>query len=85
MVSLIRQVAVMKNIYEFRSGKVPTTSRVSDALLEELLAFERLLADLSARIANASGEQVETEIESALKEPRAARVIGNDYGRSIGF
>ncbi len=42
--------------------------RSGEASLEELLAFERLLADLSARFANVSGDQVETEIESALKQ-----------------
>ena len=59
---------MMNDIFEIRSGKVPTTSRASETLLEELLTFERLLADLSARFANASGDQVETEIESALKQ-----------------
>ena len=58
----------MNHNYEFRGGKVPTTSHASEAMLEELLKFERLLADLSARFANASGDQVETEIESALKQ-----------------
>jgi PAS domain S-box-containing protein len=38
----------------------------AEASLEELLTFERLLADLSARFANASIVQVETEIDSAL-------------------
>jgi PAS domain S-box-containing protein len=47
---------------------VLTTSRTSDASLEELLAFERLLSDLSARFANVSGEQVIAEIEIALKQ-----------------
>jgi hypothetical protein len=31
-------------------------------LPEELLAFERLFGDLSVRLANISGDQVETEI-----------------------
>jgi PAS domain S-box-containing protein len=44
------------------------TSRASDASLEELLAFERLLFDLSARFANVAGEQVVAEIEIALKK-----------------
>jgi signal transduction histidine kinase len=39
---------------------------VAEASLEELLTFERLLADLSARFANASIVQVETEIDNAL-------------------
>jgi len=37
----------------------------SQASAEELLAFERLLADLSARFANISAEQVESEIQAA--------------------
>jgi GAF domain-containing protein len=37
----------------------------SDASAEELLAFERLLADLSARFANIPAEQVEVEIRVA--------------------
>jgi len=36
-----------------------------DASVEELLAFERMLADLSARFANVPAEQVEFEIQSA--------------------
>jgi signal transduction histidine kinase len=47
--------------------RISMTGRESEASLEELLAFERLLADLSARFANVSGDQIETEIESALK------------------
>ena len=43
-------------------------SEAADASLAELLTFERLLANLSARFANASGDQVETEIESALRQ-----------------
>jgi PAS domain S-box-containing protein len=38
----------------------------AEASLEELLTFERLLADLSARFADVSVVQVETEIDSAL-------------------
>ena len=34
----------------------------SDASIEELLAFERMLADLSARFANVPVEKVELEI-----------------------
>ncbi len=37
----------------------------SDASIEELLAFERMLADLSARFANIPAEQVEVEIRLA--------------------
>ena len=45
-----------------------TASRTADVSLEEHLAFERLLADLSARFANALGDQLEEEIEGALKQ-----------------
>src|SRR5438552_6574002 len=38
------------------------TAPNSDASAEELLAFERMLADLSARFANVPAEQVEVEI-----------------------
>ena len=44
------------------------TGRAAEASLEEFLTFERLLADLSARFANVPVAQVETEIESALKQ-----------------
>jgi transcriptional regulator with GAF, ATPase, and Fis domain len=37
----------------------------SEASAEELLAFERLLADLSARFTNLPGDQIETEIQIA--------------------
>jgi transcriptional regulator with GAF, ATPase, and Fis domain len=37
----------------------------NDASVEELLAFERMLADLSARIANVPAERVESEIQIA--------------------
>ena len=45
-----------------------TASRTADVSLEEHLTFERLLADLSARFANVLGDQLEEEIESALKQ-----------------
>jgi transcriptional regulator with GAF, ATPase, and Fis domain len=38
----------------------------NDASVEEFLAFERMLADLSARFANVALEQLETEIQIAL-------------------
>lgn len=44
------------------------TAHSGETSLEELLTFERLLADLSSRFANVAGDQVETEIESALKQ-----------------
>ena len=43
------------------------TGDAPEASLEELLAFERLLACLSSRFANVSGDKLETEIESALR------------------
>ncbi len=47
---------------------VATTGRAAEVSLEEHLTFERLLADLSARLANVSGDQLEMEIESGLKQ-----------------
>ena len=46
---------------------VTPSGAAADATLEELLAFERLLFDLSARFANVAGEQVVVEIENTLK------------------
>ena len=46
--------------------RASTNGGATGASLEELLTFERLLADLSARFANVSIVQVETEIDSAL-------------------
>jgi hypothetical protein len=40
--------------------RAEATNHASVALLEELLTFERLLADLSARVANVPGDYVET-------------------------
>jgi PAS domain-containing protein len=48
--------------------KAATPGRTAEASLEELLTFERLLADLSARFANVSSDQLETEIERALRQ-----------------
>jgi len=48
-----------------RSGTAGAASN-SDASAEELLAFERMLADLSARFANVPAEQVESEIRTTL-------------------
>jgi len=42
--------------------------RLAGASYEDLLAYERLLADLSARFANIPGERLEAEIEGALKQ-----------------
>ena len=49
-------------------GKSVATSRASKPSLEELLAFERLLSDLSARFANVAVDQVVAEIEGALAQ-----------------
>jgi len=59
-----------------RARRGPPTTRTSDASLEELLAFERLLSDLSARYANVAGDQVVAEIEGALK--RLLKFLGFD-------
>ena len=48
--------------------RAAATGPAAEASLEELLTFERLLFDLSARFANVAGEQVVPEIESALKQ-----------------
>jgi PAS domain S-box-containing protein len=59
-----RKVTLMTEIQVERAR---TTRRAIKASLGELLTFERLLADLSACVANVPGDQVEREIESALK------------------
>jgi hypothetical protein len=46
--------------------RASVTGGTAEASLEEFLTFERLLADLSARFADASIVQVETEIDSTL-------------------
>jgi hypothetical protein len=43
-----------------------TSGHSAKASLQELLTFERLLADLSARFANVSSDLLETEIVDAL-------------------
>ena len=50
----------------FAMNPVLKTNHSPDVSLEELLAFERLLSDLSARFANIAGGQVVAEIEIAL-------------------
>jgi formate hydrogenlyase transcriptional activator len=50
----------------FGSGS-SRSAATSDTSVEELLAFERLLADLSARFANVPVERVETEIQISQK------------------
>ncbi len=58
--------AKRKRVSRARSAATPR--HASGASLEELLAFERLLSDLSARFANVADDQVVAEIESALKQ-----------------
>lgn len=42
--------------------------RLAGASLEDFVAYERLLADLSARFANIPGERLEAEIEGVLRQ-----------------
>jgi len=53
---------------EIHAERAVPTGHEAEASLEELLAFERLLFDLSARFANVADEQVIAEIEGALKQ-----------------
>jgi PAS domain S-box-containing protein len=48
--------------------RASATGGAAEASLEEFLTFERLLVDLSARFADISIVQVETEIDSALNQ-----------------
>lgn len=52
----------MPDAKPFSGSVTADTSPNSDASTEELLAFERMLANLSARFANVPAEQVESEI-----------------------
>lgn len=56
-----------KNKRGSRSPSRATPRRASGLSLEELLSFERLLSDLTARFANVAVDQVVPEIESAQK------------------
>ena len=58
----------MEMTEEIHAERAVPTGHKAEASLEELLAFERLLSDLSARFANVAEEQVIAEIESALKQ-----------------
>ena len=57
---------------EIHAERAVPTGHEAEASLEELLAFERLLSDLSARFANVADEQVIAEIESALEYSESA-------------
>jgi len=59
------------------------TNRGSGASLKELLAFERLLSELSARFANVADEQVVAEIEIALRQ--LLRFLGFDRSNFAEF
>ena len=52
----------MPNAIPFNRSTKAETAPESDASTEELLAFERMLADLSARFANVPADKVELEI-----------------------
>ena len=52
--------------HEIFVERAAATGRAAEASFEELLTFERLLADLSVLFANVSGDQVDTEVERAL-------------------
>src|SRR5271168_3730011 len=51
-----------------RGNKVASRRRKSDPTLDEILAFERLLSDLSARFAKVTADHVVVEIETALNQ-----------------
>ena len=63
---------------EIHIERAVPTDHAAEASLEELLAFERLLFDLSARFANVADAQVIAEIESALKQ--LLKFLGFDRG-----
>src|SRR5712671_4333433 len=53
------------NMDRDRYGSGATNATPSSASFEELVAFERMLADLSARMANVPADRVEAEIQLA--------------------
>lgn len=48
--------------------RIATTARTGDASIEEFLAFERMLADISVRFANIARHQFDAEIKTTLKK-----------------
>jgi PAS domain S-box-containing protein len=65
------------------NNNVLKINRANDPSLEELLAFERLLSNLSARFANVSSRQVVAEVEIALKQ--LLKFLDFDRGNFMGF
>jgi formate hydrogenlyase transcriptional activator len=62
---MIKMRLAESNAVSGRFGAVAHVSASKGASVEELLAFERMLADLSARFANIPAERVELEIQVA--------------------
>jgi formate hydrogenlyase transcriptional activator len=56
---------LMLAVIPINSSAKAEAATLSDVSTEELVAFERMLADLSARFANVPAEEVETEIQIA--------------------
>jgi two-component system sensor kinase FixL len=61
-----------------RTNAARAIAHASDAALAERLAFEHLLANLSAKFANLPGTHLEAEIEGALR--RLLELLGFDHG-----
>jgi hypothetical protein len=61
---------------EFLTGPAAPSRHASNPSLQELLGFERLLSDVSARFANVDGDRVVEELEGALK--RLLEFLGFD-------
>jgi len=62
-VTTIGAATPMPDAIPFNRSSKTDAALKSDASAQELLAFERMLADLSARFANVPAEQVESEIQ----------------------
>jgi formate hydrogenlyase transcriptional activator len=62
-VTAIGDATPMPDAIPFNRSAKTDAALKSDASAEELLAFERMLADLSARFANVPAERVEIEIQ----------------------